>query len=146
MRMLIVLLAVGLLGGCALTDLNPFDEPKLEVNAAVGKNVKQEKAQIKVETGKQEAERISNDTSQTAETIRNVTQNVPTTLLIVMVGLISLFAGWAIPTPGDTGRWFRSVVIDVYGGVKVVVRDVLSLVVTPVRGFGDWVLRLLGRS
>lgn len=132
MRMLIVLLVVGSLGGCALTDLNPFDEPKLEVNAAVGKNVKQEKAQIKVETGKQEAERISNDTAQTAETIRNVTQNVPLEFML----LFALLAGWAIPDPKKCAT-----------GLYIGVTGVWSaLIVTPVRGFGDWVLRLLGRS
>lgn len=132
MRMLIVIVMLSSLGGCALTDLNPFDEPKLEVNAAVGKNVKQEKAQIKVETGKQEAERISNDTAQTAETIRNVTQNVPLEFML----LFALLAGWAIPDP-------KKCATGLYIGVTSVWN---ALIVTPIRGFGDWVLRLLGRS
>lgn len=121
--MRLILLAVTLfISGCSLTPFNPFaDEPKLEVNAAAGKNVKQEKAKIKVEQGGQEAETISNDTKQMADTISNVTQNIPVEYLLILV----LMAGWAIPDPG---------------------KCLSALVVTPCRGVADFILKLFGRS
>lgn len=119
---LILLIVTLFIGGCSLTPFNPFaDEPKLEVNAAVGKSVKQEKAQLKVEQGGQEAETISNDTKQMADTISNVTQNIPVEYLLILV----LMAGWAIPDPG---------------------KCLSALIVTPCRGVADFILKLFGRS
>lgn len=131
MRLLYIISVCGLLSGCALTDLNPFDKPQLEVNAAVGQNVKQEKAQVKLESGNQEAETISNDTTQTAKTIKNVTQNVPLEYML----LFALFAGWAIPDPSKCLSGASGVVTGVWNGV----------VVAPIRGVGEWLLRLFGR-
>ena len=127
MRLLYVAIVCGALSGCALTDLNPFDKPQLDVTTAIGKNVTQEKSQIKLEQGVQSAETISNDTTQTADTIKNVTQNVPIEFML----LFALLAGWAIPSPSQCG--------------KGVVKLWDALVVVPIRGVGEWVLRLFGR-
>ena len=121
-KVIAAFIATLFISGCSLTPFNPFaDEPKLEVNAAVGKNVKQEKSKIKVEQGGQEAETISNDTKQMADTISNVTQNIPVEYLLILV----LMAGWAIPDPG---------------------KCLTALVATPCRGVADFILKLFGRS
>jgi hypothetical protein len=135
------------IGGCSLTPFNPFaDEPKLEVNAAVGKNVKQEKSKIKVEQGGQEAETISNDTKQMADTISNVTQNIPPWVFYSVLAIVGVLCGWVIPQPGECGRMFKLLMVESYLGVRVIITDALSLVVTPCRGVADFILKLFGGS
>lgn len=120
--------------------LNPLSvlqpDPKLEVNANVGKNVEQEKNQVKVEAGnsetKQEAEKITNDNNYTADKIENITQNIPLEYMLIL----ALFAGWAVPTPKEC-----------YFGVKAVVGDILTtFIVTPIKGVAKFILQLFGRN
>lgn len=128
-----------LITSCA--SLNPLDvlnpaKPSLEVNAQVGKTNEQEKNNIKLESGKQdvrqEAEKISNDNNYTADKIENITQNIP----LEYVLLIALLSGWIIPTPMET---FRT--------AKRVVKDTLDiLIISPVRGVADFILKLFGRK
>ena len=128
-----------LITSCA--SLNPLDvlnpaKPSLEVNAQVGKTNEQEKNNIKLESGKQdvrqEAEKISNDNNYTADKIENITQNIP----LEYVLLIALLSGWIIPTPMETFRI-----------AKRVVKDTLDiLIISPVRGVADFILKLFGRK
>ena len=81
-RYLILATMITALTGCsALSGMSSLfgKKPSVEVNANVGKNVKQEKSQVKIETGKTEqtADNISNDTSYQAKTITQITQDVP---------------------------------------------------------------------
>lgn len=128
-----------LLTSCA--SLNPLDilspdKPSLEVTAQVGKTNEQEKNNIKVEEGKtevkQEADSITNDTNYTADKIENITQGMSKLELL----LFALLAGWAIPTPAKTFEF-----------VKRVVSDTINiLIVIPVKGFADFILKVLGRK
>lgn len=139
MRKLITALLVSfLLCSCSALDavslISP-SKPSIEVNANVGKNVEQEKSNVKIEQGgsevKQDAETISNDTAYTAKSIQQITQNIPIEFLLIAV----LLGGWAIPTPKET-----------YHGIKVVISDVFStLLVKPFKGSAEFVLRLFGR-
>jgi hypothetical protein len=123
---------------CAALDplsiLKP-DKPSLELNANVGKNVEQEKNNIKLEQGnkevKQEAEVISNDTSYTAEKIETINQDIPMEYMILLV----FVAGWAIP---DIKQTFK--------GLEYVIEKTLhSFLVRPFKGIADFVLKLFGR-
>ena len=86
-------------------------KPSIEVNANVGKNVKQEKAQLKIETHKTEqtAENISNDTSYQAKTITQITQDIPP----YIIGLLILGFGWLIPDPMQCYKGFKFLVYDI---------------------------------
>jgi uncharacterized protein YcfL len=115
----------------AMNILNP-DKPSVEVNANVGKNVEQEKSNIKIEQGtkqvKQDADTISNDTAYKADVINQITQNIPVEYIIIMVFL----GGWAIPS-------FSSCV----KATKDFTADVLkSLVVNPIKGLASFILQL----
>lgn len=115
--------------------LNP-DKPSLEVNAQVGKTNEQEKNNIKVESGKQEikqeADKISNDHNYTAETIENITQNLPIEYLVIMLFL----AGWIIPTPKETFSIGKRIVVDVFD----------ALIITPIKAIADFILKLFGKA
>lgn len=128
-----------LITSCA--SLNPLDvlnptKPSLEVNAQVGETNKQEKNNIKVEERKtevkQEADSITNDTNYTADKIENITQGMSKLELL----LFALLAGWAIPTPAKTFEFVKRVVSD----------TVNIIIVTPVKGFADFILKVLGRK
>jgi len=101
-KLIIIALMSFSLQSCS--NLNPLDlinpeKPSLEVNANVGKNVQQEKSNIKVESGsktvKQDAEVISNDikTDIKADIVNQITNNVTTTH-IILFGLMCGFVGW----------------------------------------------------
>lgn len=107
MRLLTVILSALLISSCAITDLLSPSSPKIETNLAAGENVEQEKSLTKVETGttKQNADKISNDTTITAEKVENVTNNIsPMTLWTII-----LLAGWAIPTPLSCAKGIRNI-------------------------------------
>ena len=127
-----------MLHGCA--SLNPFsfleEKPQLEVNANVGKNVNQDKATVKVETGKTEqtADRISNDTKNvyTAGTVNQIAERIPPYIIILLV----LAFGWCIPDPTVC-----------YKGVKYVIGDIANhLIITPIRAVANFILALFGRN
>jgi len=136
-----ILLALTALLMVSCASLNPLDilspdKPSLEVNAQIGKTNEQEKNNIKVEEGKtevkQEADSITNDTNYTADKIENITQGMSKLELL----LFALLAGWAIPTPAKTFEF-----------VKRVVSDTINiLIVTPVKGFAGFILKVLGRK
>jgi len=110
--LVLVALITALTGCSALGGLGSLfgKKPSTEVNANVGKNVKQEKAQLKVETGKTEqtAENISNDTSYSAKTITQITQDIPP----YIIALLILGFGWLIPSPMECYRGFKFLVYD----------------------------------
>ena len=118
----------------AIDILNPA-KPSIEVNAQVGKTNELEKSNIKAESGKteirQDADEISNDTSYSADTIKQITQNVPIEYLLIVV----LLAGWAIPSPKESYQSGKRVVSDIWQG----------LVVEPIKGIGGFILRVLNR-
>lgn len=136
-----ILLVATFLSLSSCASLNPLDvlnpnKPSLEVNAQVGKTNEQEKNNIKIEDKKtevkQEADSITNDTNYTADKIENITQGMSKLELL----LFALLAGWAIPTPTKTFEF-----------VKRVVSDTINiLVVMPVKGFADFILKVLGRK
>ena len=92
----IVLVAIitALTGCSALGGIGSFfgKKPSIEANVNIGKNVKQEKAQVKVETGKTEqtADVISNDTSYKAKTVNQITQDMPPWMFLIVIGLAGL--------------------------------------------------------
>jgi len=119
------------------SSLNPLsflnDDPKLEVNANVGKNVEQEKSKIKVETGtsNQTADTISNDTTYQAKTVNQITQDIPP----YIIGLLILGFGWIIPDPRIC-----------YNGVKWIIKDIAgALIITPIKAVADFILKLRGK-
>jgi hypothetical protein len=123
-------------GGCAALDPLSIlkEKPSLEVNANVGKNVKQEKSVVSVEQGatSQTADEISNDTSYTADTVNQITKNVPIEYLLIMV----LLGGWCIPSPKET-----------YNGTKWLITDILkSTIYNPTKGIANFILALFGRE
>lgn len=132
-KYLILAAIITTLTGCsALSGLGSMfgKKPSIEVNANVGKNVKQEKAQVKIETGKTEqtAENISNDTSYQAKTINQITQDIPP----YIIALLILGFGWLIPDP-----------MQCYKGVKFLIYDITnSFFVVPgkaiLRFFSTW--------
>lgn len=98
----------------------------------MGKNVDQEKSNIKLEQGtketRQEAENISNDVAYKADEIKNITQNIPMEYMLLMI----FMAGWAIPDYGKT-----------YRGIKIVSSDVFNAVIKdPLKGIGGFILKL----
>lgn len=98
------------------------EKPKIEANVNVGKNVKQDKSQIKIETGttEQTADNISNDTAYTADTVNQITQDIPPYIIILLV----LGFGWLIPDPLQT-----------YRGLKFLLYDITqSFIVLPIKG------------
>lgn len=130
------------LGGCAATDLIGMitpDKPSIEANANVGKNVEQEKSTVKMENGnttnKQEAESISNDTKYEAQSIQQITNDVPPW----MFGLIILLAGWAIPTPKECFAMLKGIV----GSVSAPMRRGVT---TVFKGSANFVLLLFGKE
>lgn len=128
--LVIVCLSIALTGCSALSGIGSLlgKKPSIEVNANVGKNVKQEKAQVKVETGKTEqtADVISNDTSYTAESITQITQSIPP----YIIGLLILGFGWLIPDP-----------MHCYKAIKFLLWDITKgLVITP----GKAIIRFFG--
>lgn len=86
-------------------------KPQIEVNANVGKNVKQNKSQVQIETGKTEqtADHISNDTAYTAQTVNQLTQNIPPYIILLLV----LGFGWLIPDPLTSYRGFKFLLYDI---------------------------------
>lgn len=92
--LLIILLAIS---GCSsinpLSLLNP-SKPSIEANVNMGKNVEQEKSNVKLETGtknvKQDAETISNDTKYKADSIKQITQNIPPYIIYIVIALSGL--------------------------------------------------------
>ena len=136
-----LLFAVTFLSITSCASLNSLDvlnpaKPSLEVNAQVGKTNEQEKNNIKIEEGKtevkQEAEAITNDINYTAEKIENIVQGMSTLELV----LFTFLAGWAIPAPAETFRFAKRVMSD----------TVNMLIVTPVKGFADFILKVIGRK
>ena len=85
-------------------------KPSIEVNANVGKTVKQEKNQVKIESGKTEqtADQISNDTTYQAKTITQVTQDIPP----YIIGLLILGFGWIIPDPSVCYKGIKFLIYD----------------------------------
>lgn len=100
--------------------LNPLDmlssKPSIEATANVGKNVDTEKNTIKVESGNQNADTITNTENTTASKIENVTNNVPIQYLL----LTALMAGWAIPSPKETYKGVKQVLVDLMTGIYMV--------------------------
>ena len=125
--------------GCAMNPLSALmpDKPSIELNANVGKNVKQEKAAVKIETGKTEqtAETISNDTKYEAKTISQITNQMPMWMFAVVI----LLAGWAIPTPRECMLGVKSLVNSSAGVVG-------NILVTPCKGAANFILLLCGRD
>lgn len=127
------------LTSCAALDaidiLKPA-KPSIGVSAQVGKTNEMEKSNIKAESGKteirQDAEEISNDTSYSAETIKQITQNVPIEYLLIVV----LLAGWAIPSPKESYQGGKRIVSDIWQG----------LIVDPVKGVGGFILKVFNRG
>ena len=111
--LVIICLSIALTGCSALGSVGSFfgKKPSIEANVNVGKNVKQEKAQVKVETGKTEqtADVISNDTSYQAKTITQITQSIPP----YIIGLLILGFGWLIPDPWKCYQGFKFLVYDI---------------------------------
>jgi len=112
-RYLVLAALITALTGCsALSGMGAMfgKKPSIEVNANVGKNVKQEKSQVKIETHKTEqtAENISNDTSYQAKTITQITQDIPP----YIIALLILGFGWLIPSPMECYRGFKFLVYD----------------------------------
>ena len=95
----LILLTTLLLSSCAITDLLPVGKG-VEANLNAGKNVEQNKSAANIEQGatKQTADKISNDTEYKAETIKQITNNMPAWVIL----LLCLLAGWVIPTPRET--------------------------------------------
>lgn len=125
-----------LLTSCA--SLNPLDffkdEPKIETNLNVGKNVQQEQSKLKIEQGKteQKADNISNDTQYSANKITQITQNIPIWYLLLAV----LLGGWVIPSPKEC-----------YSGVKVLTTELFNgIIITPVKGIANFILVMFGRE
>ncbi len=136
----LMLMAVFAIVGCAA--MNPLsalmpDKPSIELNANVGKNVKQEKAAVKIETGKTEqtAETISNDTKYEAKTISQITNQMPMWMFAVVI----LLAGWAIPTPRECMLGLKSFVNSSAGVVG-------NILVTPCKGVANFILLLCGKE
>jgi len=129
----LLLILVLCLSGCAA--LNPLDsfKPKPQINAQVGKENQQEISTAKVETGttNQKAETISNDTNQNADEIVNIVKNLDTQTLI----LIIVLAGAALPS-------FK----EMYSAGKIVIGDVYNGLCVPIKGIGNFILRILGRE
>ncbi len=114
LRCAIIIALLTLISGCsALGGIGSFfgKKPSIEANVNVGKNVKQDKSQIKVETGKTEqtADNISNDTSYQAKTITQITQDIPP----YIIALLILGFGWLIPSPMECYRGFKFLVYDI---------------------------------
>lgn len=137
MRLIIVITCMlFFMPGCsALNPLSMFTKkPSIEVNANVGKNVKQDKSVLKVETGttNQNADQISNDTSYKADTVNQITNNLtPLQLLIIVI-----MAGAALPS-------FK----EMYQGLKVIITDTLqAFIVKPITAIADFVLLLMGKE
>lgn len=126
---------MALLGLSSCAAINPLDtfKPKPQINAQVGKENQQEISTAKVETGttNQKADTISNDTNQNADEIVNIVKNLDTTTLIILVVL----AGAALPS-------FR----EMYGAGKIVIGDIYKGITVPIKGIGNFILRILGRE
>jgi len=136
LKLLKPLMILSLLSISGCSTLNPLGalSPTPKVVAQVGKENKNEDNLIKAEANTssvQEAETITNTQDQTANTIENVTQNLPLEYLLI----VSLLAGWAIPTP-----------LECYKGVKIIVGDIFNGVMYPVKGLGNWLLKLFNRG
>ncbi len=98
-----------LLTSCAAWDaLNVFQpKPSVELNANLGKNVKQDKSNLKVDGGgntEQTADNITNNdkTEYKADSINQTTERIPPYIIIMLI----FFAGWAIPSLGTTLKYF----------------------------------------
>ena len=118
---LAIMLVMGLQGCSSLNPLSFLsDKPSVEVNANVGKNVKQEKSVISASSGKTEqtADTISNG-KQEATTIKNITENVPFDVMLLIV----LLAGLAIDGKG----FLVTVRSDVKGLIKFPFNFILLL-------------------
>ena len=101
-KILILALVLTLTGCSALSGIAGMmggGKPSVEVNAKVGKNVKQDKSMVKVETGttNQNADTISNDTSYQADTVNQITNNLTPLQLLLML----ICAGAALPSFRD---------------------------------------------
>ena len=136
---IILIMSSLVFSGCSMmpspVDLLMPDKPSIEVNAAIGKNVEQDKSVIKIESGKttkQEAEKISNDTAYTAEVVNQVSEHIPPWIL----GLLILFAGWLIPEPSKCANIGKDIIFGALNG----------LIVKPIKGIADFVLLLFGRE
>lgn len=130
------------LGGCTATDVIGMftpGKPSVEVNANVGKNVEQDKSVVKVESGnttnKQEAESISNDTQYQAQTIQQITNQLPPW----MFALVILLAGWAIPTPKECFAMLKGVICSVFTGAGGIVK-------TTFKSGANFILLLFGKE
>lgn len=140
MKQIIMISMMLFMVGCA--SLNPLDiikeKPGIEVNAAVGKNVEQEKSLVKMDSGKdikQEAETISNDTKYKADTIEQITNQMPPWMFFVVIFL----AGWAIPDPKVCFGATKNVICEITVGVG----KALS---APFRGIANFILLLFNRE
>lgn len=137
--MRLIFIALGLIlfmPGCS--SLNPLSmfakKPSIEVNANIGKNVKQDKSMLKVETGttNQNADQISNDTSYQADTVNQITNNLTPLQLLIMI----IMAGAALPS-------FK----EMYAGLKVVVGDICqAFIIYPITAIANFVLVLRGKE
>lgn len=141
-RLAIVFALLLTLGGCAATDIIGMftpGKPSIEANANVGKNVEQDKSVVKMENGnttnKQEAESISNDTKYEAQTIQQITNQLPPW----MFGLVILLAGWAIPTPKECFAMLKGVIGSVFTGAG-------GLIKTVFKSGANFILLLFGKE
>ena len=148
MKRAAIFLALSLtLSGCVLTSLNPFSsKPSVDISANVGKNVEQEKNNIKLEQGttntKQEAEKISNDTSYKADVVNQIANELTWWQLVAIIVL----AGVALPSWRELGVGIKAILVESYKGLRFVITDLCSLVVVPIKGLGNYLLVLFGRD
>ncbi len=151
MKWLKVLLFTALISGSSgCASLNPLDilnpSKGVEVSANVGKNVEQEKNNIKLEQGttttKQEAETISNDTSYKSDVVNQITNELTWWQWLLILACV----GAALPSWREMGVGVKVAVSEGYKGLRFIAIDICNLLVVPVRGFGDWILKALGRT
>ncbi len=112
-KIIILSAAITLLTSCAAWDaLNVFQpKPSVELNANLGKNIKQDKSNLKVDGGgntEQTADNITNNdkTEYKADSINQTTEKIPPYIIIMLI----LFAGWAIPSLGVTLKYLGGMI------------------------------------
>ena len=131
----VLIMILFVMTGCAT--LNPIsaltDTPKLEVNAQIAKNAEQDKSVVKVESGKteQKADTISNDVKYTADTVQQISNQMP----MWMFATVMILAGWAIPTPKECLL-----------GLGIVLNGAGKVVAAPFKGVANFILMLFGRE
>ena len=140
----------------ACASLSPLDvfkeKPTIDTNVQIAENANNEENIAKLETvgNQQAADLITNDTTYVTDTVTQVTQQLPTNvigLILALVAVIIFLAGWSIPTPGETARATSNGTIAIYKGIRFVIADILnSFILTPIKGIANFILKLFGRE